>query len=111
MAETSRDLRDPAAVVPTGLRLRIWIGCLGAALLGAAGILGVAGTFLPVTADVSPGLISTLPWVAAAVPLLAGVLLALWLERGIVGPPPAARSATPARGVSSARSRARCARC
>ena len=86
MAETSRELRDPTAVVPTGLRLRIWIGCLGAALLGAAGILGVAGTFLPVTADMSPGLISTLPWVAAAVPLLAGVLLALWLERGIVGP-------------------------
>lgn len=86
MAETSRDLRDPTAVVPTGLRLRIWIGCLGAALLGAAGILGVAGTFLPVTADVSPELIATLPWVAAAVPLLAGVLLAMWLERGIVTP-------------------------
>src|SRR5690349_22628622 len=83
MADTSP---KPAPTEPApGLKLRIWVGCIVTALLGAAGVLGVAGTFLP-TSGVAPEVVAVLPWVGAGLPVLAGVLFAAWLAHGIGRP-------------------------
>src|SRR5205809_77090 len=74
----------PARSSAPGVRLRIWIACLVTALLGAAGVLAVAGAFLPVGTEASPELVAALPWVAAGVPLLAGIAFAAWLARGLI---------------------------
>ena len=67
-----------------GLRVRLWIGCLGSALLVAAALW-----WLVLESDLpASGLNAELRWVwlpaIAGGALLVGIVLALWLDRGIV---------------------------
>ena len=80
-----RDERPPATESSQGLRLRLWLGCLGGALVGAGGMWWVVGSLA------GPGTQLDLPvfisWLSAigALGILVGVALALWLDRGIIG--------------------------
>jgi hypothetical protein len=67
-----------------GLRVRLWIGCLGSALLVAAALW-----WLVLQSDLpASGLNAELRWVwlpaIAGGALLVGVILALWLDHGIL---------------------------
>ena len=68
----------------TGLRLRLWFGCLAGALVGAGGTWWVIGTRALPSAPVD--LAALVSWLAvvAGFALLVGVLCALWLDRGVV---------------------------
>src|SRR5262245_22925781 len=66
-----------------GLRLRIWLGCLGGALVAAGGAWWVIATRLgPITTDLA----SFVSWLAAAfgIAVLVGAALAFWLDLGLV---------------------------
>jgi len=68
-----------------GLRLRLWLGCLGGALVAAAGMWWV------IAGNADANGVVDLPlfvlWVSAvsAAGILIGIALALWLDRGIIG--------------------------
>src|SRR5439155_20479403 len=73
--------RAPEARRVIGLRLRLWVGCLGASLVAGLGlwwVIGAGAEGLP------EPLILRLSSIAVA-SLLAGIGFALWLDRGIVG--------------------------
>lgn len=77
--------RPPARPRRVGLRLRLWLGCIAATGSTAAGIAWVLWFGLANTAAPAPG---ELPSRLALVVLLgsiAGVVLAAWLDHGIVG--------------------------
>jgi len=80
-----RDERGPTPEAAAGLRLRIWLGCLGGALVAAAGMWWV------IAGNADPNGTIDLPlfvlWVSAvsAAGILIGIALALWLDRGIIG--------------------------
>jgi len=67
-----------------GLRLRLWLACLGGALVASGGIWLVIGTQL--AAAPSPDLALGVSWLAAVAGLgvIAGAGFALWLDHGIV---------------------------
>jgi methyl-accepting chemotaxis protein len=80
-----RDDRSPTTESSQGLRLRLWLGCLGGALVGAGGMWWVVGTHAgPGTQLDLPVLITWLS-ATAALAILVGVALALWLDSGIIG--------------------------
>ncbi len=80
-----RDERPAAPESSQGLRLRIWLGCLGGALIGAAGMWWIVGTHTGPAAPLDlPVFISWLSAVAA-IGILTGVAFALWLDHGIIG--------------------------
>jgi hypothetical protein len=68
----------------TGLRLRLWVGCLAGVLVGAGGTWWVIGARALPSAPVD--LAALVSWLAvvAGFALLSGVLCALWLDHGIV---------------------------
>ena len=80
-----REDRVPASEAAAGLRLRIWFGCLGGALVAAAGMWWV------IAGNTDPSGVVDLPlfvlWVSAvsSAGILIGIALALWLDRGIIG--------------------------
>jgi len=80
-----RGERIPPPEVAAGLRLRIWFGCLGGALVAAAGMWWV------IAGNSDPTGVVDLPlfvlWVSAvsSAGILIGIALALWLDRGIIG--------------------------
>jgi methyl-accepting chemotaxis protein len=79
---------EPAPPVVTGgsgLRVRLWFGCLLGALVAAGGIWWVIG--MHTGPDVSVDLAMLVTWLAsvAAIGVLAGAAAALWLDRAIVG--------------------------
>ena len=80
-----RDERVPPPEAAAGLRLRLWFGCLGGALVAAAGMWWV------IAGNADPTGVVDLPlfvlWVSAvsAAGILIGIALALWLDRGIIG--------------------------
>jgi hypothetical protein len=80
-----REDRVPPAEAAAGLRLRIWFGCLGGALVAAAGMWWV------IAGNTDPNGVVDLPlfvlWVSAvsSAGILIGIALALWLDRGIIG--------------------------
>src|SRR5262245_37492111 len=80
-----RDERGPAPEAAAGLRLRIWLGCLGGALVGAAGMWWM------IAGNSDPNGVIDLPlfvlWVSAvsAGGIVIGIALAMWLDRGIIG--------------------------
>jgi methyl-accepting chemotaxis protein len=88
MTPTSPPARDDGPAAPQssqGLRLRIWLGCLGGALIGAAGMWWIVGTHTGPTAPLDlPVFISWLVGVAA-LGILVAVAFAFWLDRGIIG--------------------------
>src|SRR5262245_11803873 len=66
-----------------GLRLRIWLACLGGAVVGAGGAWWVIATRLgPITTDLA----SFVSWLAAVggVAVLVGAALAFWLDLGLL---------------------------
>jgi hypothetical protein len=76
--DTPMELK-PAA----GLRFRIWLACLGGALVGAGGVWWVIATRLgPITTDLA----SFVSWLAAVggMAVLVGVALAFWLDLGLL---------------------------
>lgn len=68
-----------------GLRLRLWFGCLGGALVAAAGMWLVVGRSADATGQIDLPLLVL--WISAisSVGILIGVAFALWLDRGIIG--------------------------
>jgi methyl-accepting chemotaxis protein len=82
---TSDDRRAPSPEAPASLRLRLWVGCLGGALVTGAGVWWVIGSF------VGPGegtdLALVVSWLAAvaALGVVVGAAFALWLDHGIIG--------------------------
>ena len=80
-----REERTPPPEATAGLRLRIWFGCLGGALVAAAGMWWV------IAGNADPTGVVDLPlfvlWVSAvsSAGILIGIALALWLDRGIIG--------------------------
>ena len=79
--ETRPAERAPEAKRGIGLRLRLWIGCLGASLVAGVGLwwvisAGAEGLPEPLFLRLSS---------IAFASLLAGIGFALWLDRGIVG--------------------------
>jgi methyl-accepting chemotaxis protein len=80
-----RDERVPPPEAAAGLRLRLWFGCLGGALVAAAGMWWV------IAGNADPNGAIDLPlfvlWVSAvsSAGILIGIALALWLDRGIIG--------------------------
>jgi methyl-accepting chemotaxis protein len=80
-----RDERVPPPEAAAGLRLRIWFGCMGGALVAAAGMWWV------IAGNADPTGVVDLPlfvlWVSAVstAGILIGIALALWLDRGIIG--------------------------
>jgi len=75
----------PGPATRSGLRLRLWLGCLGAALTSAAGFTWLlASGFLDGGASDSTVLVFGIGVVVAA-SFLVGVTLAAWLDHGIVG--------------------------
>ncbi len=80
-----REERVPPPEAAAGLRLRIWFGCLGGALVAAAGMWWV------IAGNADPTGVVDLPlfvlWVSAvsSAGILIGIALALWLDRGIIG--------------------------
>ena len=85
-------IRTPVPPGPgPGLLLRLWVGCLGSAVAVAAGLWFVVTREPAVTATLDSELVWVwLPAIGGG-GLLIGVLLAVWLSRGI---------ARPLRGVS-----------
>jgi hypothetical protein len=77
---------DRTSPPPTaGLRLRLWLGCLGGALAAAGGIWWVIGAYAGPGAQLDlPLLVSSL-WATAALGLLVGIALALWIDHGVIG--------------------------
>ncbi|MBI1795565.1 MAG: hypothetical protein HYR74_00780 [Candidatus Eisenbacteria bacterium] len=75
----------PSIAGGVGLRLRLWLGCVGGALVAAAGMWWVIG------AHTGPGAqldVALLVWWLSAIAVLGvivGLLFALWLDRGIIG--------------------------
>ena len=85
MPPARRDERPPAPESSQGLRLRLWLGCLGGALVAAGGMWWVVGSHAgPGTPLDLPLFVSWLS-VIAALGILVGVAFALWLDRGIIG--------------------------
>lgn len=85
MPPAPRDDRPPAPESSQGLRLRLWAGCLGGALVAAGGMWWVVGSLAgPGSALDLPVFVSWLSAIAA-LGILVGVALALWLDRGIIG--------------------------
>jgi len=81
-----RSPETPAPVVPggSGLRVRLWLGCLLGALVAAGGIWWVIGTQTQSESGIELPMLVT--WLAAVAGLgvLVGAAAALWLDRGIV---------------------------
>lgn len=75
---------DPTPPGP-GLRLRIWLACLGGALVAAGGTWWVIGT------QAIPGagfdLSALVGWLAgvAGLGIIVGAALALWIDHGVIG--------------------------
>ncbi len=80
-----RDERAPAPEAAAGLRLRLWLGCLGGAMVAAAGMCWVIGVHAGPGAQLDLPLLVSLVSAVAVVGILVGVALALWLDRGIIG--------------------------
>ncbi|NOT34821.1 MAG: methyl-accepting chemotaxis protein [Candidatus Eisenbacteria bacterium] len=81
----NRSEASSAAVAGSGLRLRLWLGCLGGTLLTATGVWLMLGSRpLPQGPLDLPPLVAGLALVAG-VGLVTGTLFAAWLERAIVG--------------------------
>lgn len=81
----TRDARPPEMKSSQGLRLRLWLGCLAGAMVGAGGMWWVVGTYAGPDLRLNlPEFISWLTAVAAA-SMLVGVAFALWLDTGIIG--------------------------
>jgi methyl-accepting chemotaxis protein len=68
-----------------GLRLRLWLGCLGGTLLAGAGLWWALGFQQPPGPPVDPRALLIRLAIAYGPALLAGIVLAIWLDRGIVG--------------------------
>jgi methyl-accepting chemotaxis protein len=77
-------IQDPHARSPAGLRLRLWLACLGGALVAAGGIWWVIGTQTGPGARVDLALVVSWLGAVAGLALIVGAALALWLDRGIV---------------------------
>ncbi len=83
---TSRSEGRPAGPESAaGLRLRLWLACLGGALVAAAGIWWVIGT--RIGPAVTPDPATLVLWLAGsgALGIVTGALLALWLDARILG--------------------------
>jgi hypothetical protein len=85
----ANDRRSPEAPAPvvsggSGLRVRLWLGCLLGALVAAGGIWWVIGTQTQTEAGIELPMLVT--WLAsvAGLGVLVGAAAALWLDRGIV---------------------------
>jgi methyl-accepting chemotaxis protein len=74
--------REPGRTA--GLRLRLWLACLGGSMVAAAGIWWVIGTQTgPAPRLDLPAMVSWLG-IVAGVALIVGAGFALWLDRGII---------------------------
>lgn len=82
-SDATREANDPAHAL--SLRLRIWTGCLGGAVIAAAGLWWIAGTRIGPRDAADPALLVVSLLAAAGAGLASGVLLALWLDHHIVG--------------------------
>jgi hypothetical protein len=67
-----------------GLRLRLWLACLGGALVAAGGIWWVIGTQTGPGPNVDLALIVSWLGAIAGLALIVSAAFALWLDRGIV---------------------------
>ncbi len=67
-----------------GLRLKLWLACLGGALVAAGGIWWVIGTQTGPGANVDLALVVSWLGAIAGLALIVGAAFALWLDRGIV---------------------------
>jgi len=89
MPDHSQDRKTAEAPAPNlsgpGLRMRLWLACLGGALVSAAGTWWVIGTqaVLGPAFDVS----SLVAWLAgvAGIGIIVGASFALWLDHGVIG--------------------------
>jgi hypothetical protein len=79
----ARPTEPPAARPSAGLRLRLWLACLGGSLVASGGVAWLLSNRLRGPA---PDAATETSWLAAIAgfALLAGVALALWLDRAIV---------------------------
>jgi hypothetical protein len=68
-----------------GLRARIWIGCLGGAVIASAGLFWMSRALTPPDPDLNPLLAAAFPWSMAALGILIGVGFAMWLDHNITG--------------------------
>jgi hypothetical protein len=68
----------------TGLRLRLWLACLGGSLVAAGGIWWVIGTQTGPGAATDLTLVVSWLGVVAGLAVVVGAAFALWLDRGIV---------------------------
>jgi methyl-accepting chemotaxis protein len=85
MASTEPD-REPVASEPrarAGLRLRLWLGCLGGAFASCAGLWWAASPLF-LGEVVEPQTLVTRLSISAAAGIVVGGILALWLDLGIV---------------------------
>jgi hypothetical protein len=80
-----RDEHPPAPESSQGLRLRLWAGCLGGALVAAGGMWWVVGSLAGPGAPLDLPVFVTWLSAIAALGILVGVALALWLDHGIIG--------------------------
>src|SRR3989442_1371809 len=73
-------IKDPHAHSTAGLRLRLWLACLGGALVAAGGIWWVIGTQTGPGARVDLALVVSWLGAVAGLALIVGAALALWLD-------------------------------
>lgn len=79
---------DPASSPPAhgvGLRLRLWIGCVGGALVAAGGMWWVIGAHTGPAAGLDPALLVWWLSAVAVLSLIVALVFALWLDRGVIG--------------------------
>src|SRR5262245_39215469 len=80
-----RDPRQPNDhEAPLGLRLRLWIGCLGGALVAGTGIWVVMGTQTGPSSQINPGALVAWLLGVAGLGVVVGGTLALWLSHVIL---------------------------
>lgn len=85
MASTGPD-REPMAAEPrarAGLRLRLWLGCLGGAFASSAGLWWAAAPLF-LGEVVEPQTLVTRLSISAAAGIVVSGILAIWLDFGIV---------------------------
>jgi hypothetical protein len=65
--------------------LRLWLGCLGGTLIAGAGLWWALGFAPPQGSPLDPHVLLVRLAIAYAPALLTGLVLAIWLDHGIVG--------------------------
>jgi methyl-accepting chemotaxis protein len=68
---------------PIGLRLRLWIGCLGGALVGGLAVACVMAALTMMGDALDPRTVLSALAFAVVLGVSAGALFALWIQRGV----------------------------